>query len=75
MTKQFVEFKALAKAYFPRCKTGKNAVRCLSREIKKCKTLSEQLAETGWQPYNHRYISPKQFSLIVANLGNPFENS
>lgn len=75
MTNQFIEFKQLAKAYFPRCKTSKNAVRCLSREISKCAALSEQLIETGWQPYNHRLLSPKQFYLIVSHFGNPFENS
>lgn len=75
MTNQFVEFKQLAKAYFPRCKASKNAVRSLSREISKCAALSEQLADTGWQPYNHRLLSPKQFYLIVSHFGNPFENS
>lgn len=75
MTNQFVEFKQLAKAYFPRCKTSKNAVRSLSREISKSAALSEQLAETGWQPYNHRLLSPKQFYLIVSHFGNPWENS
>lgn len=69
----YVRFSKLAQAYFPNCSTASNAVRCLSREIKRCKSLLEKLQETGYKPYSHRVLSPKQVDIIFAELGNPFE--
>lgn len=62
----------LAGMYFPGCSTPKNAVRSLQRSIKRCTNLATALVETGYQPYNHRWLSPKQYGLIIANLGDPF---
>ena len=57
---------------FPGCSTPKNAVRSLQRSIKRCTKLATALVETGYQPYNHRWLSPKQYELIIENLGDPF---
>ena len=70
---KFIRFNELAKAYFPGCNTADNAVRCLSREIKRCTNLLQKLEATGYKPYSHRVLSPKQVDIIFAELGNPFE--
>ena len=44
----------------------------LQRSIKRCTNLATALVETGYQPYNHRWLSPKQYGLIIENLGDPF---
>lgn len=72
MTKLILSFSELAGMYFPGCSTPKNAVRSLQRDIKRCTNLTTALAETGYLPYNHRRLTPKQFGLIIDNLGDPF---
>lgn len=72
-TKRISTFAVLSKAYFPGCSTAKNAVRCLNRWISRCNKLTEELAETGYKPYNHRYLTPKQLTLITYYLGEPEE--
>ena len=71
--KRITSFSALAQAYFPGCATAKNAVRCLNRWISRCDELIEKLLTTGYKPYNHRSLTPKQFTLIVYYLGDPGE--
>lgn len=73
MPKRISSFSELARMYFPKCSTSKNAVRCLSRWIKNCKELNEKLSTTGYHSYNHRYLTPKQYSMIIEHLGDPFE--
>lgn len=70
---KFIRFSQLAQAYFPGCNTAENAVRCLSREIKRCTNLLQKLEATGYKPYSHRVLSPKQVEIIYSELGNPFE--
>ena len=70
MAKSTSSFSELAQMYFPGCATPKNAVRCLQRSIKRCTKLATLLAETGYLPYNHRWLSPKQQMLIFENLGD-----
>lgn len=70
----YVRFSKLAQAYFPNCSTASNAVRCLSREIKRCTNLLQKLEATGYKPYSHRILSPKQVEIIFEELGNPYEN-
>ncbi len=70
---KFIRFSQLAQAYFPGCKTPANAVRCFSREIKRCSSLFEKLKKTGYKPYSHRVLSPKQVDIIFAELGNPYD--
>lgn len=72
MAKLTLSFSELAGMYFPGCSTSKNAVRSLQRSIKRCTNLATALVETGYQPYNHRWLSPKQYGLIIENLGDPF---
>lgn len=72
MAKLILSFSELVGMYFPGCSTPKNAVRSLQRSIKRCTNLATALVETGYQPYNHRWLSPKQYGLIIANLGDPF---
>lgn len=72
MTKLILSFSELAGMYFPGCSTPKNAVRSLQRCIKRCTNLTIALAETGYKPYNHRWLTPKQFKLIIENIGDPF---
>lgn len=71
---KYLKFNELARAYFPGCKTPANAVRCLSREIKRCTNLLLKLESTGYKPYSHRVLSPKQVEIIYSELGNPYEN-
>ena len=71
MAKLILSFSELAGMY-PRLFTPKNAVRSLQRSIKRCTNLATALVETGYQPYNHRWLSPKQYGLIIENLGAPF---
>ena len=63
----------LAALYFPGCTTSKNAVRCLSRWIKDCNPLTKELVPTGYMPYNHRYLTMKQYKIITKHLGDPYE--
>lgn len=72
--KRILSFAALAKMYFPRCATSKNAVHCLSRWIKGCKPLSSELISTGYLPYNHRYLTSKQYNIITKYLDDPYED-
>lgn len=67
-------FATLAKMYFPGCTTDKNAVRCLSRWIKGCNPLVRELVSTGYLPYNHRYLTRKQYDIITKHLGDPYED-
>lgn len=70
---EYVRFSKLAQDYFPKCNTPANAVRCLSREIKRCNNLLLKLEATGFKPYSHRVLSPRQVEIIFAELGNPYE--
>jgi len=70
---KFIRFSKLAQAYFPMCSTASNAVRCFSREIKRCSSLFEKLQATGYKPYSHRVLSPKQVEIIYEELGNPYD--
>ena len=72
MAKLILSFSELAGMYFPGCSTSKNAVRSLQRSIKRCTNLVTALVETGYQPYNHRWLSPKKYGVIIENLGDPF---
>lgn len=71
MTKSTVKFSSLAESYYPGCSNGKNAVRCLSRSIKRCAPLLTELRATGFGPYNHRVLSPRQVRIIAKYLGTP----
>lgn len=73
MPKRIASFSELAQLYFPGCANGKNAVHCLNRWIKNCSELKEELLTTGFQAYSHRYITPKQYGMIIHYLGDPFE--
>nr|WP_320058594.1 DUF4248 domain-containing protein [uncultured Bacteroides sp.] len=72
MNKRVSTFALLAQMYFPGCSTNKNAVRCLNRWISRCQNLASELLTTGYQPYNHRYLTPKQYTIIVQYLGDPW---
>nr|WP_052662353.1 DUF4248 domain-containing protein [Bacteroides acidifaciens] len=72
--KRFLSFAVLAVMYFPGCTTSKNAVRCLSRWIKDCTPLVKELVPTGYLPYNHRYLTAKQYKIITKHLGDPYED-
>lgn len=74
MTKSIVKFFLLAESYYPGCSNSKNAVRCLSRSIKRCLPLHAELKDTGFGPYNHRVLSPRQVKLIAKYLGAPNPN-
>lgn len=71
--RQKLLFAMIAEMYFPRCSNSKNAVRCLSRWIKNCGPLMEELVPTGFLPYRHRYITRKQYRIITKHLGYPFD--
>ncbi len=71
--RRVTKFSELAQLYFPQCSTAKNAVRCLSRWIAGCAELVEELAATGYAPYNHQRLTPKQYGIITKHLGDPFE--
>lgn len=73
MLKRIALFSDLARMYFPNCATAKNAVRCLNRWIKNCDALMAELLTTGYRPYNHRYLTPKQYFIITQHLGDPFD--
>ena len=74
MAKLILSFSELAGMYFPGCSTPKNAVRSLQRSIKRCTNLATALVETGYQPYNHRWLSPKQSrrKMVQAELPCPY---
>lgn len=69
-----LSFATLAAMYFPGCATSKNAVRCLSRWIKGCNPLAKELMSTGYLPYNHRYLTYRQYNIITKHLGDPYED-
>lgn len=71
MTKSTVKFSSLAQRYYPGCNSSKNAVRCLSRSIKRCTSLLTELEASGYGPYNHRVLSPRQVRMIAKYLGSP----
>lgn len=71
MTKSTVKFSSLAESYYPGCSTSKNAVRCMSRSIKRSPALLAELKATGFGPYNHRVLSPRQVRIIAKYLGAP----
>ena len=72
--KRALSFAVLAAMYFPGCATSKNAVRCLSRWIKGCSPLANELSLTGYLPYNHRYLTTKQYVIITKYLGDPYDD-
>ncbi|MCS3201950.1 DUF4248 domain-containing protein [Candidatus Bacteroides intestinigallinarum] len=49
-------------------------MRCLSRWIKDCNPLTKELVPTGYMPYNHRYLTMKQYKIITKHLGDPYED-
>ncbi|MDR0745492.1 MAG: DUF4248 domain-containing protein [Mediterranea sp.] len=71
MTRSIVKFSSLAESYYPGCGNSKNAVRCLSRSIKRCAPLLAELRATGFGPYNHRILSLRQVRIIAKYLGSP----
>ncbi|MDR0658921.1 MAG: DUF4248 domain-containing protein [Mediterranea sp.] len=71
MAKSIVKFSLLAESYYSGCSNSKNAVRCLSRSIKRCAPLLAELKATGFGPYNHRVLSPRQVRIIAKYLGSP----
>ena len=71
--RRILSFAVLAALYFPGCTTSKNAVRCLSRWIKDYNPLTKELVPTGYMPYNHRYLTIKQYKIITKHLGDPYE--
>lgn len=71
MTKTAIKFSSLAESYYPGCSNKKNAVRCLSRSIKRHVPLLAELEKTGYKPYNHRVLSPRQLRIIAKHLGPP----
>ena len=71
--RRILSFAVLAALYFPGCTTSKNAVRCLSRWIKDCNLSTKELVPTGYMPYNHRYLTMKQYKIITKHLGDPYE--
>ena len=72
--RQILSFAVLAALYFPGFTTSKNAVRRLSRWIKDCNPLTKELVPTGYMPYNHRYLTMKQYKIITKHLGDPYED-
>lgn len=74
MTKRILTFSELACMYFPGCSCSKNAVRCLNRWIRGCGPLTTELTATGYGRYNHRNLTPKQFTIIITYLGDPFDS-
>ena len=68
MAKLILSFSELAGMYFPGCSTPKNAVRSLQRSIKRCTNLATALVETGYQPYNHRWLSPMLYVRYCENV-------
>ena len=72
--RRILSFAVLAALYFPGCTTSKNAVRCLSRWIKDCNPLVKELIPTGYLPYNHRFLTSKQYKIITKHLGDPYED-
>lgn len=67
-------FASLAGMYFSGCTTSKNAEHCLNREMKGCAPLLEELASTGYLPYNPGHIAAKQFNILTKHLEYPFED-
>ncbi|CAG9896237.1 hypothetical protein BOVA514_3625 [Bacteroides ovatus] len=49
-------------------------MRCLSRWIKDYNPLTKELVPTGYMPYNHRYLTIKQYKIITKHLGDPYED-
>ncbi len=72
--RRILSFAVLAVLYFPGCATSKNAVRCLSRWIKRCSPLVKELVPTGYMAYNHRYLTTRQYKIITKHLGDPYED-
>lgn len=72
--KRINNYSELAQMYFPNCSSSRNAVRCLSRWIKRCTPLLTDLEAINYKPYRHRLLTPKQFDIIVSHLGDPFDD-
>ena len=76
MAKLILSFSELAAAsgcsYITHIILAASIARSLQRSIKRCTNLATALVETGYQPYNHRWLSPKQYGLTIENLGDPF---
>ena len=39
-----------------------------------CNPLTKELVPTGYMPYNHRYLTMKQYKIITKHLGDPYED-
>lgn len=42
--------------------------------VKGCNPLVKELMPTGYLPYNHRYLTMKQYKIITKHLGDPYED-
>ena len=62
----------LAKMYFPECDT-QNAVRRLTREIKRCRDLYEELTKRGKSFDRRQILTIREVRLIKEYLGDPEE--
>ncbi|MCD8079820.1 MAG: DUF4248 domain-containing protein [Bacteroides sp.] len=71
MKKNVITFAELAMLYFPYASTPRNAVRSLNRWINRCPEMLQELRKTGYGPYNHRYLTPRQHAIIVKYLDPP----
>lgn len=64
-----VYFTDLAQHYFPDSNKD-NARRNLNNHIRRCTDLYDELKNTGYLPFNHRILTPKQYQLILDYLGD-----
>ncbi len=71
MKNNVITFAELARLYFPNASTSRNAVRSLNRWINRCSGLLEELRKTGYAPYNHRILTPRQRAIIIRYLDEP----
>ena len=42
--------------------------------VKNPNPLVKELMPTGYLPYNHRYLTMKQYKIITKHLGDPYED-
>lgn len=63
-----IYFSNLAQTYFPDSNKD-NARRNLNNHILRCTELYNELIKTGYLPFKHQILTPKQYQLIVYYLG------
>ena len=63
------KFYEIALLYFP-CKKRDSSVQMLSRWIRRCTLLQEDLRKTGYHP-GQKYLSRVQIEHIYQHLGEP----